>query len=90
MVRAFLAGQATQMPQPVQSRGLKWPCVLQTALPCAFVGARQTGGGVLGLLGGEQERTDAAWGQTKAHWLHWMHFSGSHTSGTETATPRFS
>ena len=26
---------------------------------------------------------------TNAHWLHWIHFSGSH-SGTVTAVPRFS
>ena len=31
----------------------------------------------------------AAWGQTKAHWLHMRHFSGIH-SGTVTAMPRFS
>jgi hypothetical protein len=31
----------------------------------------------------------AAWGQTMAHWLHWMQLSMIH-SGTLMATPRFS
>ena len=30
-----------------------------------------------------------AWEHTNAHWLHWIHFSASH-SGTVTAVPRFS
>ena len=31
----------------------------------------------------------AACGQTREHWLHWIHFVGSQT-GIDTATPRFS
>ena len=31
----------------------------------------------------------AAWGQTRAHWLHWMQAEIFH-SGTSTAAPRFS
>ena len=81
----------TQTPQPMQSRGdtamvnlytpLPLPALMSASLVCAGAAAASSAVSTKGRM--------VAWGQTKAHWLHWMHFSASHL-GTVTAMPRFS
>ena len=63
-------------PRPLSS--LPWAGMVSKALGAFLASASSTSTGRM-----------AAWGQTKAHWLHWMQFSLIH-SGTLMATPRFS
>ena len=84
-----LPGQmSAQFPQPRQSRTSTWirNVIPSNTLPTAFScsnwapfcsSASSTNGRI------------EAWGQTYAHLLHWIQFSGFH-SGTNAATPRFS
>ncbi len=81
---------STQFPQPRQSR--EETCMRKespaNSLPLASTVAKVAGAF---FFSSSSRRTGrmAAWGQTIAHWLHWMHLSLSH-SGILTATPRFS
>ena len=92
ITKAFcLAGHmSAQFPHPVQSIGLT--CILycnpSNPLPIAFLVLKLSG-----ALAASSSFTNTglihAWGQTYAHWLHWIQLSVIH-SGTLTATPRFS
>ena len=90
MVRAFsLAGHwPTHTPQPVQSRT---EMAMWNPKPFwARQGRHSMEAGAAAASSALSRRGRmAAWGQAKAHLLHWTHFSASHT-GTMMAAPRFS
>ena len=79
----------THSPQPMQSSGLT-AMVNLYSLALGLVSAAFRLAGALAISSAvRQNGRMVACEQTKAHWLHWMHFSAVH-SGTMTAVPRFS
>ena len=85
-LKEFVGHTPIQTPQPIQSSGLN--CILYEYpfIPIAALVANEAGTSVPSFT--RTGRIQAC-GQTKAHLLHWIQFSESH-SGTKADTPRFS
>src|SRR3954452_8308062 len=90
LVRSLAGHTLTHRLQPVQSSGATWivKCLPWCSLPLYMVDLNVDGAPGRELSSYTFARI-AAWGQTSAHWLHWMQIFESQT-GISRAMFRFS